>query len=352
MTQVSFFVKRKDRKEEGMIKTSQKICEEVQAKGILTAYNDQNSPIHHLCSGGLLELLRFQKTKPLIFSYFGHPNAKYLPFIRSQYELFRHFRDKKADHRSLAGRMKFFILASLSYALPLPIKQKILRKADYVIVPLETVKQKINLPQCRVIPMGIDTETFRNTKSKQETEKINVAYIGHNTPIKGIKEVIDAFTSFPKQEQIQFSFHFSDLSQKTKQYIEKKKSVNPIILQGKSDNIIQVYNNVDILVLPFRSEHAGVVAPLVLLEAMSCEKAIITTDLPNIKEIADDSVLYVKPFASKKDIHTAIQQLLNNSELRRLLGKKSRERIIQHYSKEKMITEYIKLYDEIEHNQN
>ena len=77
---------------------------------------------------------------------------------------------------------------------------------------------------------------------------------------------------------------------------------------------------------------------------MACERAVITTNLENLKEVAQDSVEYVKP-NSPNQIKNKIVDLLNNKEKRINLGKKARERILEEYTEKKMFNRYLKLYN-------
>ena len=76
---------------------------------------------------------------------------------------------------------------------------------------------------------------------------------------------------------------------------------------------------------------------------MACEKAIITTNLPNIREIVDDSAIIVDPY-SPKQIAKAVILLSKDIKLRKKLGKKARKRIVQKYNLKIMLNEYEKIY--------
>ena len=98
----------------------------------------------------------------------------------------------------------------------------------------------------------------------------------------------------------------------------------------------------DIIVLPYRSYLGAIANPLVLMEAMSSEKAIVSTNFEHIKEITLGSAIIVKPYSPKK-ISKAIKKL-QNPELRKKLGEKARRIIKDNFEQEKSFNQYLDLY--------
>ena len=98
-------------------------------------------------------------------------------------------------------------------------------------------------------------------------------------------------------------------------------------------------NSADICVLPYRSLIGTEGNPSCLLEAMACKTPIVTTNIPEIKEIADneEEVLMALP-GDKISIADQINRILNDNQLReRLVGKaylKSKEFDIEIIAKE------------------
>jgi len=336
---ISYLFSKRERKEEALTKIAKRLMLEARKKGFKTEMNSEKADLFHVLSSGFKDILKFRNKKPLLFSYFIYPKTSYLSFLKSQLELFL-FRDKKQDHRNIIGRIKFFLISSFSYFIPFFIKRKTIERADLVIVPLNCIKKLFGKKKCKVIKIGINTKKFRKKKIKKD-KNIEVAYVGHNASIKGIKDVIKAFGLLKNEKNIKFSIYLSDFSEKTKRYAEK---LNPKIrVYGHTKDIVSIYNKIDILVLPFRSENAGIASPLVLLEGMACEKAIITTNLINLREVCGSSVLYVKPF-SPKEIAEKIIFLKKNKKIREELGKKARKRILRFHNEKEMIKSYLNLY--------
>ncbi len=324
---ISILVNSAERAEEASTKIGKKIYSHLKSKNLDVVLN-RKADLYNVHSSGFLEIL---KIRPVILSYYITPKSSYYGYLRSFIEYIIYFRDKKYDCRNLLQRFKHFFLNSLSYLIPMIAKRQIFKKAK-LIVQLNSVKKQFKIP-CKVIKIGIDITKFRKTKKKKG---INIAYIGHNGPSRGLKEAIDSFAGIKNNIDV----YLSDYSRNTAKYA--KKINNNIKVHGRAGNIVDIYNQVDILVLPFRYENAGIVTPLVLLEAMACECAIITTDLPNIREICGDSVIYVSPY-SVRQIQKAICYLIDSPGIRQKLGKMARKKVISDHNEKNMLNEYYNL---------
>ena len=213
-----------------------------------------------------------------------------------------------------------------------------LKNMDILVVPTIHMKNELNLKNIRVIPFGIDESKFKNLKTKKQ--RLRVSYFGHNDSLKGVYDVIQAFGKI--KSNVELHIYLSEFSEKTEKLA--KKHNNKIEVFGKVENIEKAYNESNIIVIPYRTKAGATGIPLVLLESMACERAIITTNLENLKEVAQDSVEYVKP-NSPSQIKNKIIELLNNKEKRIDLGKKARERILEEYTEKKMFDRYLKLYN-------
>jgi len=203
-------------------------------------------------------------------------------------------------------------------------------------------------PRClensEIIKFGIDVNKFRKLR-KDETliknKKLVVAYFGHNTPLKGIPDFLKVADIMKNESNpnIEFRLYVSNHSPKVDIYAVK----HNVKVYGFIKDIVKEYDECDIVILPYRSDVASIGVPLVLIEAMACEKAIITTNLEYIKEVIGDCGICVEVY-KPKEIVDAILKLNEDIVLRREFGMKARERVIKYYNQEKMFEEYKKLY--------
>jgi polysaccharide biosynthesis protein PelF len=101
----------------------------------------------------------------------------------------------------------------------------------------------------------------------------------------------------------------------------------------------RMYTTGDISVLSSISE----AFPYAVLEAMSCERAVVATDVGGIREVLHGCGIVVPP-RNPEAFSEAIIQLLNNAELRTMMGKKGREETIANYQAHTTIDGYRALY--------
>ncbi len=294
-------------------------------------------------SSGFYESIRFQNMKGIKI-YSLHANIIPLYFMRLldyiQHMFFINI--KNHDYGSLYSRFIKFLANMISNFTPIFIKRIFLNKMTVVVVPNIWLLNKLNLKNARLIRHGIDVQKFRlyekNDRSKQN--KIVVSFFGHPDSEKGIFEVINSFSKL-QDNFFEKRIFLTEKNEKIENYVKGKDS--SIKLFGFVNSIVKEYNNSDIVVLPYRHCLGGIATPLVLLEAMACEKAVITTDLPHLREICENTVVYVNPY-SVKSIVNAIEYLARNPKIRANLGKKARNKVIEGYNQEKMFREYERLY--------
>jgi len=118
-------------------------------------------------------------------------------------------------------------------------------------------------------------------------------------------------------------------------------SLNYIKYLGQVEDMAELYKKIHVGILP--SYREGL--PKGLLEAASCGKPIITTDVPGCREIVKNEIngLLVPP----KDSHElmkAMKKLILNKSLRISMGKKGRETIKKKFSNLKASKDLIDLY--------
>lgn len=112
---------------------------------------------------------------------------------------------------------------------------------------------------------------------------------------------------------------FNDLNKKV-----KEENINDVLFTGAREDVENIIPSCDVLVLPSFSESFG----LVLIEALACGKAVIGSDVGGISEIITDDVgLLVNP-NKVSSIAQAIDEVINNSELREIFALNARNRAL------------------------
>jgi glycosyltransferase involved in cell wall biosynthesis len=113
---------------------------------------------------------------------------------------------------------------------------------------------------------------------------------------------------------------------------------------GAKDDMPEIFAHSNIVVLP--SYREGL--PKVLLEAASCGRAIVATDVPGCREIVrhNENGLLVPPRDSKT-LAEAIKALIRNPELRAKMGRCGRKIAEAEFSEEIVVRQTMEIYKKI-----
>ena len=114
--------------------------------------------------------------------------------------------------------------------------------------------------------------------------------------------------------------------------------------RGYRSDIADVFARSNIVVLP--SYREGL--PKVLLEAASCGRPIVSTDVPGCREIVRNDIngFLVPPYDSKC-LAVALKTLIQDSKLRARMGTRGREIVMAEFSEEIVVKQTMELYERI-----
>jgi len=113
---------------------------------------------------------------------------------------------------------------------------------------------------------------------------------------------------------------------------------------GERSDMHKVLTQAHIACLP--SYREGL--PKVLLEAASCGRAIIATDVPGCREIVDDGENgLLVPLKDSIALASAIKELINDSEKRKRMGINGRRLVENEFSEETIVFQTLKVYQEL-----
>lgn len=128
------------------------------------------------------------------------------------------------------------------------------------------------------------------------------------------------------------------------QVLAKWRHVPNLKMLGHVDDIRIVWTQAHVAVLPSRREGL----PKSLLEAASCGRPLIATDVPGCREIARRGVnALLVPRDDAEALANAIETLMNNRDLRTRFGQASRKIVIAEYSSARIGREIVELYSRL-----
>ena len=108
-----------------------------------------------------------------------------------------------------------------------------------------------------------------------------------------------------------------------------------------------VLSNATIVVLPSYREGF----PKILVEAASCGRVIITTDVPGCRDAIEKDVTgLLVPVRNARALAKAVSELLNDPSLCKKMGIAGRERAERLFDIKKIVLEHTDIYEQLTHN--
>jgi glycosyltransferase involved in cell wall biosynthesis len=241
---------------------------------------------------------------------------------------------------------------------------RLLNLADKVIVPLKHIKNELVERGCKnskitIIRSSIDTSKFKLLNKAKLKEKHGfknkkvILYFGGFTENKGVDYLIQAIPYVvDKEPNVEILFvnrgECASVEDKYKKMLESlgkyRKNVKMFF---KILDVPEYLNAVDILVLPYANLKATEANPSCLLEGIACKTPIVTSDLPELREILEPNkdVLMARPKDSK-NIAENILKLLNDKELQKKLTENAYKKIKQ-FDIKHITQQHIDLYNSL-----
>ena len=166
---------------------------------------------------------------------------------------------------------------------------------------------------------------------------------------KGIGEFVKA-AKILKQEGVEARFVLTGendsenpASISNKQLNEWNKS-DAVEWWGGKNNMHEILTQACIVCLP--SYREGL--PKVLLEAASCGRPVIATNVPGCREIVhngENGILV--PLKDSSSLASAIKELINNPEKRKIMGNDGRKLVESEFSEEIVVSQTLEVYQEL-----
>jgi len=226
------------------------------------------------------------------------------------------------------------------------------KKADAIITSSKTLQKMFGGTW---IPTGPNTdyfnpENFSGKKVRTELhleDKIIILFMGTPKKHKGVDELIQAVQELRVQNE---SLHLLIVgAEKDNPYVQTLKENPYITLVGYRDHkeMPDFLAASDIVCIPHKNnKSANAQLPIKIFEPMAMEKAVITTDTTDMKDIFEDCGQVIQP-NSVHALKESILLYLNDKELRMQHGKRARQECIKKYSWKIMKKKTQAVYDSL-----
>lgn len=294
------------------------------------------------------DILHHVAMKPVIFGSFISRICKVPKIINALGGLGYLFTDSHETNIFLMLRKKILeqaVLLLLRWIHSKPNVSLILQNPD----DINLIQSRAKINQNRILHIagaGVDTEAFPNLPPPSTASPINIVCISRMLWDKGIGELVDA-ARILKSKHIPAKVILYGLPDPQNpssieiKMLEKWQQEGVIEWRGFCEEIVQAYSEAHIAVLP--SYREGL--PKSLLEAASCGRAIVTTDVPGCREVVLLGVngLLVPP-KDANALADALITLCQNETLRIQMGEAGRKRVEQYFSDEIIQKQTLALY--------
>lgn len=229
------------------------------------------------------------------------------------------------------------------------LKKKIIENFNIEYGKVEVLENGIDYKLFSPIESNLTRNRLRKSLNIKESDFV-IVFSGRLVKEKGILEVISSFKQLLHRENIKLlilgaNTYSSDLDDPfAKELVSLTNNLKDrIIFTGYIDyyKMPNYYSIGDIALLPsIWQEPSG----LVILESMSMQLPVITTNVGGIPELLPGSnfILNVDEHL-EKNIISSIEQLYSNKELRDQLGIEGRNRVINYYTEEIYYNNFIEL---------
>jgi len=198
--------------------------------------------------------------------------------------------------------------------------------APDVVVSVDSNVRKVlqaTLPgaekKVEIIYNYVDTNKF--TPAPKTWEGINVLFPRRLTALRGSTEVTRAFMNMP---QYNFTLVGQSHNEKSQQAFADghKQRKNVTIMYKPMDEMVEIYQNADISLVPTMSTEG---LSLSLLESMACGLPVITTPVGGLGDAVIHGYNAMVYDPNHEDLGNYIGLLAENEETRLKFGKRSRE---------------------------
>lgn len=201
---------------------------------------------------------------------------------------------------------------------------------------------------------GVDPELFPDLSLEaakiSDSKTVHLAFVGRMIKTKGVDVLVKAMASPPVYTlDAHLDLYGKPDTANSGSYnletIECWGKETNITYQGFSENIVTIWRNTDICVVPTRTREG---LPRAMLEAAVCARPLIVTDVPGCRHFVENGVEgLVVPPEDAGALAQAIEKLVKDPQLRTTMGKAARIRVLGKFTTTHVINDVAKVYDRL-----
>lgn len=221
-----------------------------------------------------------------------------------------------------------------------PAWKTIVANADFVVCPSAFLERLVrnHAPRAKttVIPNGIDSGRFDARRKRCK----RILVVTRMFKRKGVQHLLRALHGLEHDYEVCVvgdGPYLDTLKQLAADLGLEVRFTG--FIEHKSAAFVELFETSEIFVFTSEAENC----PMVLLEAMSCGLAIITSDDTGCGEAVGDAALAVKA-TDPQAIRDALCRLVNDPALRTELGRAARRRVETHFDHDIILDRYERLY--------
>jgi len=226
---------------------------------------------------------------------------------------------------------------------------------NYTVTTGESIRQMLirdnhfDGANISAIPTGIDVDRFVpgdkllvRSELGLPADEILIGIVATIRSWKGHQYLIEALSKIKNDNVRLLIIGDGPIKDVVEKQIDELGLSDKVLMAGQQEDVVPWLQAMDIFVLP---SYANEGVPQAVLQAMLCEKAIVTTDAGSISEAVEheQSGLIVDKKSSEA-IATALELLMSDASLSERLGKQARLSAAANYSFESMLDKMEKVF--------
>lgn len=201
-----------------------------------------------------------------------------------------------------------------------------------------------DLSRVRTVYNGVDPADF--PASESEPPVPTISWAGRVDPVKDLETLLLAFSLVHRQMPEARLRMFGSPPQGQEAYLERCKALAAELglggvatFEGRVEKIRDAYDAGQVVVLCSISEGF----PYTLIEAMTCGRPCVATDVGGVSEAVADTGMIVPP-RNPEALAQSCLALLKDASLRRQLGAAARMRALEYFTVDRAISAFDEIY--------